>query len=91
MFSPSSHLLSVTSGHLFLPATLTHLFPPATSGSPQVTGDYNDCSTLQALSTIKVCFCLHGRPYLYLDTSQQQLSTCSTDRCSPHLQLLAFP
>ncbi|CAI9276038.1 unnamed protein product [Lactuca saligna] len=73
------------------PATSAHLFPPATSGSPHVTRDYNDCSNLQALSTIKVCFCLHDRPYLYLDTSQQQSSTCSADRCPPHLQILAFP
>ncbi|CAI9284891.1 unnamed protein product [Lactuca saligna] len=49
MFAPSSHLLSATSGHLFPPATSTHLFRPATSGSPHITGDYNDCSTLQAL------------------------------------------
>ncbi|CAI9303133.1 unnamed protein product [Lactuca saligna] len=59
MFSPSSHLLSATSGHLFPPATSTHLFPPATSGSRHVTRDYNDCSTLQALSMIKPTAVLH--------------------------------
>ncbi|CAI9274457.1 unnamed protein product [Lactuca saligna] len=53
MFAPSPHLLSATSAHLFPPATSAHLFPPATSGSPHVTRDYNDCSNLQALSTIK--------------------------------------
>ncbi|CAH1453536.1 unnamed protein product [Lactuca virosa] len=91
IFAPSPHLLSANLGHLFPSATSAHLFPPATLGSPHLTEDCNDCSTLQALSTIKVCFGLQALPYLYLDTSQQQSSTYSADRCSPHLQLLAFP
>ncbi|CAI9273440.1 unnamed protein product [Lactuca saligna] len=64
MFAPSSHLLSATSGHLFPPATSAHLFPPTTLGSPHVTGDYNDCSTLQALSTIKPTVVLHISNFL---------------------------
>ncbi|CAI9286479.1 unnamed protein product [Lactuca saligna] len=64
MFAPSPHLLSATSGHLFPPATSAHLFPPTTSGSPHVTGDYNDCSNLQALSTIKPTDVLHISKFL---------------------------
>ncbi|CAH1444765.1 unnamed protein product [Lactuca virosa] len=90
-FTTSPHLLSATSAHLFPSVTSTHFFPPATSGSPHLIEDCNDCSTLQALGTIKVCFGLQALLYLYLDTSQQQSSTYSADRCSPHHQLLAFP
>ncbi|CAI9285589.1 unnamed protein product [Lactuca saligna] len=38
----------------FSPTTLAHLFPPVTLGSPHLIEDYNDCSTLQALSMIMV-------------------------------------
>lgn len=40
----------------FSPTTLVHLFPPVTLGSPHLTEHCNDCSTLQALSMIMVCF-----------------------------------
>ncbi|CAH1452470.1 unnamed protein product [Lactuca virosa] len=40
-------------GSPHLQATSAHLFPPETSGSPHLTGDWNECSSFQALGLIK--------------------------------------
>nr|KAJ0184943.1 hypothetical protein LSAT_V11C900498320 [Lactuca sativa] len=54
LFSRSAlcNVLYLGSPHLL--ATSAHLFPPETSGSPHLTGDWNDCSSFQALGLIKM-------------------------------------
>ncbi|CAH1433485.1 unnamed protein product [Lactuca virosa] len=54
LFSRSALCNVLYLGSPHLQATSAHLFPPETSCSPHLTGDWNDCSSFQALGLIKM-------------------------------------